>query len=717
MAGLRPFSELKCISKQTLEVIDSLGFKTATPVQEATIPLFCGNKDVAVDASTGSGKTLAFVIPVIEKLRRLDEKLKPHQLGAVIVSPTRELAKQIHAVAAPFVASVPRLSSLLLVGGTDPAEDVAAFKAAGGNILVGTPGRLHDVMKRLGTALDTRKLEVLVLDEADRLLDMGFRVQLDAIMARLPKQRRTGLFSATQTEAVEALARAGLRNPVKVAVAVTAAPAAAAAADDSFGKKRKRQQDGEQQQGGAAAAAGGAALEQKTPTSLSLEYIMVSVEQKLPQLVAFLDAHRDSKVIVYFLTCACVEHHALLLKRLPQLKGLQVQALHGKLKQAAREATLSKYSGLPSGVLLCTDVAARGLDIPDVSWIVQYDPPQDPAAFVHRDPAAFVHRVGRTARMGRSGSALALLLPNESSYVEFLRLRKVPLVEAQLMEGAPDAAELSALLRKEAESDREVMEKATRAFVSFVRGYKEHHCKFVFRLQELPLGPLAVSLGLLKLPRMPEVKKGSAANALDAFTPSAVDPDSVKFQDKQREKQRQQMLKQKQQQAAAAGGKQPQKQKQQAAAAGAEPGARLTAAKRRQLQARDELAELQHDYSMLRKLKKGKISEHAFDVATGLSSDSGDDEDDVAAAAAAVKAGGRRAVAAAAAADSGSEGGGSDDEGAEHGQQLQQQQAAKKQQKGEMVPPERSVVHRQQQLRKRKKRRQQKRQAAGAGAS
>ncbi|WIA41645.1 hypothetical protein OEZ86_009001 [Tetradesmus obliquus] len=709
MAGLRPFSELKCISKQTLEVIDSLGFKTATPVQEATIPLFCGNKDVAVDASTGSGKTLAFVIPVIEKLRRLDEKLKPHQLGAVIVSPTRELAKQIHAVAAPFVASVPWLSSLLLVGGTDPAEDVAAFKAAGGNILVGTPGRLHDVMKRLGTALDTRKLEVLVLDEADRLLDMGFRVQLDAIMARLPKQRRTGLFSATQTEAVEALARAGLRNPVKVAVAVTAAPAAAAAADNSFGKKRKRQQDGEQQQGGAAAAAGGAALEQKTPTSLSLEYIMVSVEQKLPQLVAFLDAHRDSKVIVYFLTCACVEHHALLLKRLPQLKGLQVQALHGKLKQAAREATLSKYSGLPSGVLLCTDVAARGLDIPDVSWIVQYDPPQD--------PAAFVHRVGRTARMGRSGSALALLLPNESSYVEFLRLRKVPLVEAQLMEGAPDAAELSALLRKEAESDREVMEKATRAFVSFVRGYKEHHCKFVFRLQELPLGPLAVSLGLLKLPRMPEVKKGSAANALDAFTPSAVDPDSVKFQDKQREKQRQQMLKQKQQQAAAAGGKQPQKQKQQAAAAGAEPGARLTAAKRRQLQARDELAELQHDYSMLRKLKKGKISEHAFDVATGLSSDSGDDEDDVAAAAAAVKAGGRRAVAAAAAADSGSEGGGSDDEGAEHGQQLQQQQAAKKQQKGEMVPPERSVVHRQQQLRKRKKRRQQKRQAAGAGAS
>eukprot|EP00878_Enallax_costatus_P026605 GHUV01028556.1.p1 GENE.GHUV01028556.1~~GHUV01028556.1.p1 ORF type:complete len:268 (+),score=18.37 GHUV01028556.1:237-1040(+) len=162
MAGLRPFSDLKCISKQTIEVVDRLGFNTTTPVQEATIPLFCGNKDVAVDACTGSGKTLAFVIPVIEKLRSLKTKLKPHQVGAIIVSPTRELAKQIHTVAAPFVASVPGLSALLLVGGTDPSQDVAAFKSCGGNLLIGTPGRLDDIMKRLGGAGDTKKLEVLV---------------------------------------------------------------------------------------------------------------------------------------------------------------------------------------------------------------------------------------------------------------------------------------------------------------------------------------------------------------------------------------------------------------------------------------------------------------------------------------------------------------------------------------------------------------------------
>eukprot|EP00775_Hariotina_reticulata_P007461 gene7461-7671_t len=358
-----------------------------------------------------------------------------------------ELAKQIHQVAAPFVSAAPGLSSLLLVGGTDPSQDVAAFKASGGHILIGTPGRLNDVMKRLGPAMDTKTLEVLVLDEADRLLDMGFKVQLDAIMARLPKQRRTGLFSATQT-------------------------------------------------------------------------------------VAFLDQHRSEKVIVYCLTCACVEFFALILRRLPALKGLRVAALHGQLKQAARELTLTQFSEGAGGVLLCTDIAARGLDIPDVAWIVQYDPPQD--------PAAFVHRVGRTARMGRSGSALALLLPNESSYVDFLRLRKVPLVQAEGLTGAPDAVELSRFLRAAAEGDREVMEKGTRAFVSLVRGYKEHHCKFVFRIQELAVGPLAQSWGLMKLPRMPELKKGSSANDLESFTPSEVEPDSVKFKEKAREKQRQQ---------------------------------------------------------------------------------------------------------------------------------------------------------------------------------
>ncbi|GFR50915.1 hypothetical protein Agub_g13233, partial [Astrephomene gubernaculifera] len=681
-SGPKKFSELDCLSPETVNVLTSLGFHTTTPVQEATIPLFCGHKDVAVDACTGSGKTLAFVLPVVERLRRLEEPLKPHQIGAIIISPTRELAKQIHGVAEPFIASVPHLKAMLLVGGTDPAQDVAAFKAHGGHVLVGTPGRIEDILKRC-PAMDLRRLEVLVLDEADRLLDMGFKAQLDAVMGRLPKQRRTGLFSATQTEAVQELARAGLRNPVRVNVAV-----AAVAQQQQQQGKEKGGKEGKQKGAEKKAAAdeegeedaGAEVAQQKTPNSLSIQYVLCEPDEKIPQLVRFLALHGPHrKVIVYALTCAAVDHLALVLPRLPHMRGVRLRALHGRMKQAARERELEAFRNLPAGALLCTDLAARGLDIPDVHWIVQLDPPQD--------PAAFVHRVGRTARMGRAGSALVLLTPAEEPYVEFLRLRKVPLTEgAQLppsvltppaataaaaasagsADGCSDPAsepaagkagkgggkegskaanssqgnhnhhnnsgavvstatpEVLAALRAAAERDREVMERATKAFVTYVRGYKEHHCKFIFRLQDLNIGRLATGLGLLRLPKMPDLKKPLG---LDCFTPSAVDPASVPYKDKAREKQRQKALQQRQADAAARG-------VSSAAAAPAakrkaapeQPEARLPAAKRRQLQQIDEAAGLNMEYSLLKKLKRGKISQHQYEVAMGLASDSEGEE-------------------------------------------------------------------------------------------
>ncbi|GLI62786.1 hypothetical protein VaNZ11_005533 [Volvox africanus] len=716
-SGPKTFSNLGCLSAETVDVLTSLGFHTTTPVQEATIPLFCGHKDVAVDACTGSGKTLAFVLPVIEHLRRLDEPLRLHQVGAIIISPTRELAKQIYGVAEPFIASVPQLTSMLLVGGRDPAQDVAALKARGAHVLVGTPGRIEDILKRC-SAMDLRRLEVLVLDEADRLLDMGFKVQLDAVMARLPKQRRTGLFSATQTEAVQELARAGLRNPVRVNVAinVAAAPVPAPATQPPQQQQQEQQQQQQQQQqpslvgkkrkgkgedtAGAATAAqvelatglegaavGSEVASQKTPNSLSIQYVICEADEKITQLVRFLRLYGPScKVIVYAMTCAAVDYLALVLPRLPQLRGVRLRALHGRMKQVARERELEAFRQLPAGALLCTDLAARGLDIPDVHWIVQLDPPQD--------PAAFVHRVGRTARMGRQGNAAVYLQPHEEAYVEFLTLRKIPITEGtqlpptdipingaapteaanskkennghilhkskkqkhskqesaagQGMTSAagthkPDApsaggclassslSEVLSALRSAAERDREVMERATKAFVTYVRGYKEHHCKFIFRLQDLNVGRLATGLGLLRLPKMPDLKKPLG---LEHFTPSSVDPATVPYKDKNREKQRIKTLQQRQEAAAAKGGVAGQggaastaKRKPPAGDAAFEP--RLPAAKRRQLQQIDEMAKLNAEYSLLKKVKKGKITEHQYDVATGLSSESeADDEPD-----------------------------------------------------------------------------------------
>ncbi|GIM10265.1 hypothetical protein Vretimale_14058 [Volvox reticuliferus] len=381
------------------------------------------------------------------------------------------------------------------------------------------------------------------------------------------------------------------------------------------------------------------------------------------------------------MTCAVVDHLALVLPRLPQLRGVRLRALHGRMKQAARERELEAFRQLPAGALLCTDLAARGLDIPDVHWIVQLDPPQD--------PAAFVHRVGRTARMGRQGNAVVYLQPHEEAYVEFLTLRKIPITEGPQLpptdipikgdappekndkilhkskknknpqhenpsvakQGStvtagthePDVPsssgggglvssslpEVLSALRRASERDREVMERATKAFVTYVRGYKEHHCKFIFRLQDLNVGRLATGLGLLRLPKMPDLKKPLG---LEHFTPSPVDPATVPYKDKIREKQRLKALQQRQEAAVAkdgvagqGGAGAPAKRKLPAGDAAFE--SRLPAAKRRQLQQIDEVANLNAEYSLLKKVKKGKITEHQYDIATGLSSESDADED------------------------------------------------------------------------------------------
>ncbi|CAI0443825.1 unnamed protein product [Linum tenue] len=269
-------------------------------------------------------------------------------------------------------------------------KDVAVDAATGS----GTPSRLHDIMERVDD-LDFRNLEVLILDEADRLLDMGFQKQLNAIISRLPKLRRTGLFSATQTEAVQELAKAGLRNPVR--------------------------------------------------------------DKKPSELVDLLVKNKSRKTIIYFMTCACVDYWGVVL---PQLSN-------------AREKALAKFTSLTSGVLLCTDVDARGLDILGVDYIVQYDPPQDPNVFIHR----------------------------EEAYVEFLRIRRVPLEERKSIDDAPDVV---SQIRSVARKDRDVMEKG-------------HHCSFIFRWKEFEVGKLGMGFGLLQLPSMPEVKHHSLST--EGFIP------------------------------------------------------------------------------------------------------------------------------------------------------------------------------------------------------
>eukprot|EP00040_Diaphanoeca_grandis_P021101 m.112363 g.112363 ORF g.112363 m.112363 type:complete len:787 (+) comp28189_c0_seq2:200-2560(+) len=494
------FDTVKDLSADTLAILTLNNFTKMTPVQAATIPLLLGFKDVAVEAVTGSGKTLAFVIPMMEILLRNKPESKLH-ISAIIISPTRELAVQTDAVVNLFAPTL-GLSSLMVTGGTDPKVIVDKFRTDGGNILTATPGRLEDMLKNVSEMPQLCKnFEVLILDEADRLLDLGFETSINLILGHLPKQRRTGLFSATQTKEVTALMRAGLRNPVKISVRVE-------------NRKNEDKSDGKFQ---------------AIPSTLRVRYMVVAPELKLANLVEFIrseTAVQPNKFIVYFLTCACVDYFGKVLKSL--LPEVSMLTLHGKIPAKSRSDIFSRFREMSSGVLICTDVAARGLDVPDVEWVVQYDPPQN--------PASFVHRCGRTARNGKPGNAIVFLSPEEDAYAEFLRIQKVPLSEMQPFEGLTSLCDD---VRKFSLADRDMYNKGKIAYVSYVRGYKEHECSFIFQPSHLDFPALGAGFGLLHLPKMPEIR-GDVASV--AFEPAKIDYTKIPYANKAREEHRLEQL-------------------------------------------------------------------------------------------------------------------------------------------------------------------------------
>ncbi|KAL7680532.1 putative helicase Cas3, CRISPR-associated, core, DEAD/DEAH box helicase domain-containing protein [Plasmopara halstedii] len=498
------FREFKpALCPEILAEADAQGFEHMTPVQAATLPLFLSNKDVCVDACTGSGKTLSFVLPIVQLLKvKLEDgsiSAPRHsnmtKLVAMIISPTRELARQTFECAEKFLArALPDMQLLLFVGGTSVDDDLSLIRKAVGkcSVVIGTPGRTEDLLNRCaGSSVETREFELLILDEADTLLDMGFEVSLNKILEHLPKQRRTGLFSATQTQEVKALARAGLRNPATISVQV-------------------------------------ANNTQVTPATLQNYYCLVGHDQRLSALHRFVLLKKGEKLIIFFSTCKSVDFFSLVLEELFRDKEeYPVVALHGKMPQKKRTTNYNQFLALKSGLLVCTDVVARGIDLPDVDWIVQYDPPQD--------PNFFVHRVGRTARAGRHGCALLFLSSNEDAYVNFLKIRKVPCKEMTLsLETMEDVLPKVKSLVLE---DRDFLEKGTKAFIAFVRSYKEHQCQFIFRFKELDLGAVARGFCLLQLPKINELR-----NVRINFDKTEIKTTAIKYKNKAREKERQKKL-------------------------------------------------------------------------------------------------------------------------------------------------------------------------------
>lgn len=497
------------LNKKILSFLTQKKFNKMTPVQAITIPLFLQHKDVCVEAVTGSGKTLAFVVPMLEMLLKKytsDTSFDKYHIHSLIISPTRELAQQTFDIINEFIQSFDdqeRFTCIKCVGGTKHNHDIEHFQTQGGTIIIATPGRLEELLKmkspEFNLVSNLKSLEMLILDEADRLLDLGFLNSLNTIFEALPKQRRTGLFSATQTDELEKVIRAGLRNPVRITVKQT-----------------------------------GSAAEQRTPSTLKNFYMVCEPREKLSQLVHFINEQRPAKIMIFFSTCACVQYFAKLLKHLfSSSKSTTIYAIHRKLRNKrsdVMEQFRAETSTASTSILLCTDIVARGIDLPDVDWVIQYDPPTT--------VVQFVHRCGRTARLGRLGNALLMLLPNEEAYVNFLHhSQKVPLIEMS----TPDFQTIDnviPIVRQLATSDKAIYDRSKQAFVSYVQAYAKHECSLLLRLKELDLCQVAEgAFALVHLPKMPELRNRDISTFNQAI--SLADAHAIPYKDKSLAKKRQ----------------------------------------------------------------------------------------------------------------------------------------------------------------------------------
>ncbi|KAH0625136.1 hypothetical protein JD844_033281 [Phrynosoma platyrhinos] len=350
-------------------------YRMVTEIQRQTIGLALQGKDVLGAAKTGSGKTLAFIVPALEILYR-EQWTSLDGLGVLIISPTRELAYQTFEVLRK-VGKNHDFSAGLVIGGKDLKQEASRIHNI--NILICTPGRLLQHMDET-SYFYASDLQMLILDEADRILDMGFADTMNAIIENLPKKRQTLLFSATQTKSVKDLARLSLKDPEYVWVH----------------EKAKF----------------------STPATLEQNYIVCELHQKISMLYSFLRSHLNKKSIVFFASCKEVQYLFKVFCRLRP--GLPILALHGKQQQMKRMEVYTDFVRKKSAVLFATDLAARGLDFPAVNWVIQFDCPED--------ANTYIHRVGRTARYKEGGEALLVLIPSEENgMIQLLSQKKVPI--------------------------------------------------------------------------------------------------------------------------------------------------------------------------------------------------------------------------------------------------------------------------------------------------
>ena len=352
------------VSSAFLSALQDIGYQQPTPIQSKAVAKLLDGHDLMGVAQTGTGKTAAFALPLLQRLDEANEPARPRQPKSLILAPTRELALQIHTELENFAKNT-SLRSAVIFGGVGQNPQVRRLQK-GVDVLVATPGRLLDLAGQ--GHVDLSMVCVLVLDEADRLLDMGFIRDVKRIVQQTPKSRQSLLFSATMSKGVSQLARQMLRDPIRVDVSP----------------------------------------KQPTVKKIDQRVIMVETPDKLEMLRALLHDESLSRAIVFTRT----KHGANKVAKKLCAAGISADAIHGNKSQSARQRALADFKKGRTWVLVATDIAARGLDIEGVSHVINFELPHE--------PEGYVHRIGRTGRAGASGVAWSLVDPSELS-----RLRAV----------------------------------------------------------------------------------------------------------------------------------------------------------------------------------------------------------------------------------------------------------------------------------------------------
>ncbi|XP_024909124.1 probable ATP-dependent RNA helicase DDX31 isoform X3 [Cynoglossus semilaevis] len=519
------FSDLDLHPHLVATLSKVLNVDKLTSVQKQTIPALLSGRDAVVRSQTGSGKTLSYAVPLVQNLQAVEPKVSRSDGPlAVIIVPTRELALQtfqtLQKLLKPFTWIVPGV----LMGGEKRKSEKARLRK-GINILVSTPGRLVDHIKNT-LSIAFSAVRWLILD--DRILDLGFEKDLSVILNSLNKtgpSRQNVLLSATMTQGVTRLADVCLNDPVSIHVSGSSNPDSVPAATSDPGSAAPSESF-------------------TVPEALRQFVVVVPSKIRLVCLAAFIrdkcQFSQNNKVIIFISSCEAVEFlHSLFTSVLAADSAQQKSKttflrLHGNMKQEERSEVFQQFSVSQSGVLLCTDVAARGLDLPQVTWIVQYTPPTT--------AAEYVHRVGRTARIGEKGNSLLFLTPAETAFITELANHNISLSEMKLLsilsslmlddaykgrgkyhsktstkaleqETRERATVLQTHFENFVHTDAQSVQSAKKALQSFLRAYTTYpaHLKHIFHIRSLHLGHAAKSFGLRDAPQGLSAASGRAS--------------------------------------------------------------------------------------------------------------------------------------------------------------------------------------------------------------